>query len=221
MFAYLAKQGEQGAGDVKSFVAVSVPMAVFHPLSDPFKFLMKSKAALEVGSMIMGSSSPATMGSIFGDLGTPMDKLFYNGKNMEDGTIRALFHQAQEEMSPGQFKQLLGMVGTERFTSLDGQVDYTGSLDRVTTPTCFLVGTVDNMATAGAVQYAYRQVSSADKQFRLFGRVNGQQNDYGHDDIIVGEHAEREVYPVIRQWLNKYRKSTEETDLMLQPAKGQ
>ena len=138
-------------------------------------------------------------------------------RSIDPDVLKALFYLVEEEISPSQLKQLLGMVRTERFTSLDGKIDYTGSLSKVTTPTYFMVGTVDNMATVGAVQYAYRQVSSADKKFSLFGRVNSQQNDYGHDDIIIGKHARQEVYPTIVQWLEGHRYNPNQEKLMILP----
>ena len=131
--------------------------------------------------------------------------------------LRELFHVAQEEISPSQLQQLLDMVRTERFHSLDGSVDYTATLESVTTPVCFLVGTVDNLATPGAVRYAYRTMVGTDREFHLFGRVNAHQNDYGHDDIVIGAHARQEVYPVVLKWLRSHPRTPHETPLMLQP----
>ncbi|MBN2377383.1 MAG: alpha/beta fold hydrolase [Sedimentisphaerales bacterium] len=219
MFAYL--EDRESANGVRSFVAVSAPMAIFHPLNEPFAFLLESAQTIEIGSAIVGTSAPAGLGAIFGDLGTPTDKLFYNGRNIDGGVMRLLQSQASEEMGPSQFKQLMNMVRTERFMSLDKSVDYTAGLRNVTTPTYLLVGTVDNMATPGAVQFAYRQIKSSNKQFKMFGRVNSQVEDYGHDDIIIGKKAREEVYPTILQWLSRFRTSPEQTDLMLQPMQSE
>jgi len=218
MCAYLGSTSPEEAG-VNSFVGVGVPMVVFAPLSNPMQFLLDSQAALGIGSRIMGSSSPATLGVIFGDLGTPMDKLFYNTDNINEGVLRLLFLQAEEEISPSQFKQLINMVRTERFQSLDEKVDYASGLAQITTPTCFIAGTVDNMATTGAVRYAYRQIASEDKQFDLFGRVNSDRNDYGHNDLVIGKYAGKEVYPVIRKWLDQHPSHENIGPLMLQPKK--
>ena len=89
----------------------------------------------------------------------------------------------------------------------------------VSTPTFFLAGQLDNMANVDAVKFAYRQVSSQDKDYRLFARINNKQADYGHDDIIIGKHAREEVYPEILNWLKTHRRSekTLSTPLPLQP----
>ena len=218
MFGYLGTQKQEAARQIKSFVAATVPMTVFHPLNDPFRLLLDAKVAVEVGSAVLGSSAPAGLGSIFGDLDTPTDRLFFNGENVEKETLQLLFQRAQENISPGQLKQLLTMVRTERFQSLKGDLDYTQLLETVTTPTLFLAGAVDNMASPDAVRFAYRQVVSTTKEFHMFGRVNGHQNNYGHDDVIIGENAATEVYPVILDWLNKRSQSPQEqTPMPLQP----
>ncbi|KPK73624.1 MAG: hypothetical protein AMJ79_15010 [Phycisphaerae bacterium SM23_30] len=204
MFAYLGHNPSKKAEQLNSLVAIAAPMVIFHPLNDPFDFLLKQQGALSLGSHILGSSVPATLGAILGDLNTPMDKLFYNSQNVHGATLRLLFQRAEEEMGPSQFKQLLEMVRTERFRSLDKTIDYTEKLREVTTPTLLLAGTVDNMATPGAVRYAWRNLGSEDKDFRLFGRVNSQRNDYGHNDLVIGEHARKEVYPAILEWLKKH-----------------
>jgi len=220
MFAFLEQQNPS-VESIKSFVGIAVPMTVFHPLSDPLKFLLDTEFALKTGSKVIGTSAPATWGAIFGDLNTPMDKLFYNNNNMDNGILRALFYQAEEEMGSKQWHQLMHMVKTERFMSLDQSIDYTAGLAKVTTPTYLLCGTVDNMATVGAVRYTYRQIQSEDKRFRLFGRVNSHKNDYGHNDLVIGVNAKKEVYPTILDWLDEHPCISHEKELMLQPGSHQ
>ncbi len=216
MFAYLEQQA-QHAETVKSFVAIAAPMTVFHPLNKPFKFLLDIEFAIKAGAKVVGTSAPATWGAIFGNLNTPMDKLFYNNKNMEGGILRSLFYRAEEEMGTKQRLQLMHMVKTEQFASLDQSMDYTANLAKVTAPTFLLCGTVDNMATVGAVKYTYRQIQSEDKRFRMFGRVNSHKNDYGHNDLVIGEHAKKEVYPTILDWLDEHPCLPHEMELMLKP----
>lgn len=217
MFGHLG-QNPAAAAKIKSFVAAAVPVVVFHPLSDPMQLLVDAEGAIDVGAKLVGSSAPATWGALVGDLDTPTDKLFFNGQNIEPAIVKALNHQAQEEIAPRQLKQLISMVRTERFTSLDNTIDYVEPLGRIDKPTCFLVGAVDNMATPGAVRFTYRQIASGNKEFHLFGRVNSHRGNYGHDDIIIGRHAKTEVYPVILKWLGRHPRRSDESPLLLQPA---
>jgi len=204
MFGYLGYKPGEKANEINSFVAMAAPMVIFHPLSDPFSFLLEHEEPVKINLTISGNSALATLGMLFGNMDTPMDKLFYNGKNMDELVLRSLFQQANEEMGASQFKQLLEMVRSERFLSLDKTIDYTSLLNEVITPTFLMAGTVDNMATPGSVRYVWRNLGSSDKEFRLFGRVNSHRNNYGHNDLVIGEHVRREVYPEILAWLETH-----------------
>ena len=219
IFAYLSGAPPYQTKQIKSITALAAPMTVFHPLNDPLGFLLEQELALKVGSKIMGSSAPATFGAIFGDFNTPMNKLFYNNDNISEGVLRAMFQKAEEEIAPSQFKQLMNMVRTERFTSLDGRKDYTALLGQITTPAYLLVGTVDNMASTDAVRFLYRQIAGKEKRFGLFGRVSSHHNDYGHNDIVIGKYAQKEVYPTILSWLDGFPAEVMETEFLLQPEK--
>ncbi len=221
MMAFLEQAEPERVKQVKSVVGVSVPMVVFHPLSEPLQFLVDAQPAIGIGSRIVGSSITATWGVIFADFGQPTGKLFYNSDNINSDVLRELYRVAEEEISPGQLDQLIHMIRTERFTSKDGTVDYTQDLVKINTPVYLLVGTVDNLATVGAVRYAFRQVNSPVKQFGLFGRVNSQKRDYGHNDIILGKNARREVYPAILNWLDRFPHKAVEKTLPLQPVERQ
>ena len=226
MFAYLATHAQEAARDVDTFVAVSVPMAMFHPLNKAMQLQVDNAAALKTGNVFVSTSYDAFVAKVLGKLAPPTisETLFLNRDNVDDGVLRLLAQWAQESISPGQLDQLFAMAADENFYSRDRKVNYTALLDRVNTPTFFLAGQLDNMANVDAVKFAYRQVSSQDKDFRLFARINNNQADYGHDDIIIGKHARQEVYPEILNWLQTHRRSQKAlaTPLPLQPvAPGQ
>ena len=73
-------------------------MRVYYPLSDPFRFFVEAESALKVGTKIVGTSAPATLGVLFGNLGTPKDKLFYNHHNMDEIVLRTKYARAEEEI---------------------------------------------------------------------------------------------------------------------------
>lgn len=39
---------------------------------------------------------------------------------------------------------------------------------------------------------------------KVFGKQHGHQEDYGHDDLMMGRHAREEVWPEIKSWLAKH-----------------
>ncbi len=130
--------------------------------------------------------------------------LFFNRANVADNTLRRLNQWGTEDISPGQLAQLIDMLAKGRFTSADGKTDYTADIEKITVPSLFVVGTVDNLATVNSVKMLYNRSGAADKRFLLLGVVNNQRTDYGHDNVVIGRHAMSEVYPAIRRWLDSH-----------------
>lgn len=187
---------------VASFVAVAVPVFVTPPLSKPMEQMAKGRGAFEISNAVVSTNLPAILGQIGGtNLPTPIDVLFYSRANVTDDTIRRLNAFATEDISPGQLAQLIDMVSGGKFTSADGKTDYTDNLERIQTPALFVAGTVDNLATVDAVKTLHNRWGSPQKQFALYGVVNGQSIDYGHDDLVIGKKSRQDVYPDIRRWL--------------------
>lgn len=187
-----------------SFVAVGVPVFVMPPLSAPLEQISSARGAVEISNAIISTNLPALLGQIAGArLAGPMDALFYNRANVTDGVIRRLSAWGTEDISPGQLAQLIDMIVAGEFRSADGKIQYAAALERMKVPALFLAGTVDNLATVGAVKKLYTRWGAAEKKFALLGVINGQRGDYGHDDLIIGRHARSEVFPVIRRWLDR------------------
>ena len=201
MVAYLDTHPQDDR--VASFVGIGTPVFFTPPLNAPLAVLAQARGALEIGNVVLSTSLPALIGLIGGKaLITPQDVLFFNADNMTDATVRLLHSAGTEDVSPGQLAQLMDTVVLGRFTSVDGNTDYTADLEKIKTPALFVVGTVDNMAPTDAVKPLYNRWGSTQKQYRLFGVVNGEKADYGHDDLVLGRNARTEVFPTIRKWLD-------------------
>lgn len=202
LVGHLALAGQEDR--LASFVAVGVPVFVIPPLSAPLKQLSSARGAVEISNAIISTNLPSLLGQIAGaKLSGPIEVLFYNRANVTDDVIRRLAAWGTEDISPGQLGQLIDMVAGGQFRSLDGKVDYTSGLEWMEAPALFVAGTVDNLATVGAVKELHARWGAGEKAFALFGAVNGQGSDYGHDDLIIGRQARREVYPAIRRWLDQ------------------
>ena len=63
------------------------------------------------------------------------------------------------------------------------------------------VGSMDRMVGANAVRTVFETISSKDKRFKVFGREHGDLADYGHGDLLVGNMAEKDVFPEVEAWL--------------------
>lgn len=89
--------------------------------------------------------------------------------------------------------------GTMR--SRDGSRVYSRRLADVRLPLLVLAAARDLQRPAEAVHDAYEAFGSSDKTFVRAGVESGFSVDFGHDDLLAGLAAPREIFPRIRDWL--------------------
>ncbi len=199
MFAYLQTEKPE---NIRAFVAIAAPMIMFEPLNDILKETLENRNLLKAVAILLGTKVPS---QVIGGLGprvdVPLYTLFYNGDNMHPGTLMNLKSKVIENIAPGVHDQMMRFLQTGEFTSADGSFSYTKELPRVKVSTLFIAGQLDNMAPPDVVRYAYEKVSSKHKTYRLFCTANGCRANYGHNDLVLGEYAEIEVFPYIYLWL--------------------
>jgi len=79
---------------------------------------------------------------------------------------------------------------------------YLRNLDQCPIPMLFIAGSKDLMAPPEAVEAAARSGAAGERIYRMFGKAEGNPEDYGHIDMIVGKRAHLDVYPLILEWLS-------------------
>jgi len=195
ILGYLERFGDE---KIHGVVALAPSMVIPQPPNN----IMRDMKFFRLAMATINNRFQALAGVVtLGQIKSPVDILFYNAENVELPTLTALFLNASENVSPPTIDQLLKMVETGELVSADGKFNYSKSLDKIKVPILLIAGKVDNMASPEAVRYVYRAVSSTDKQIRVFGLANGDSIDYGHDDLVIGKRAKKEVFPVIRRWI--------------------
>jgi pimeloyl-ACP methyl ester carboxylesterase len=183
-------------------VAIAVPMIYFEPLNDVMKETLQNKNLLKAVASTIGTKVPAqVVGSLGPRVDVPIYTLFYNYDNIHQITLMKLKSKVVENIAPGVHDQMMRFMQTGEFTSADGKFSYTKELGRVKVSTLFIAGQLDYMAPPDVVRYAYEHVSSKHKTYRLFCTANGCRVNYGHDDLVLGNYAEIEVFPYIYLWM--------------------
>lgn len=61
-----------------------------------------------------------------------------------------------------------------------------------------------SIAGAGDILCPPETVARFGTETHAFARAHGHQADYGHLDLVMGLHAEREVWPLVNEWLLKH-----------------
>ncbi len=129
-----------------------------------------------------------------------LSQLAINTRNIDPRIIQQLMTNIIEDVSPGVFAQFIDWARTDRFTSADGKVDYRAGLARAQQPALFLAGARDRLAPAASVRAGF-ELWGGPKELYLAGLAEGLKADYGHSDLIFGQHAPEEIFPRVRDWL--------------------
>jgi len=78
---------------------------------------------------------------------------------------------------------------------------YQQRLNEITVPLYCLAGADDFWCPPRVIEQVPEIVAGEKKRYRLFSKANGDADDYGHGDFIVGRKAPEEVFPTIGDWL--------------------
>lgn len=113
--------------------------------------------------------------------------------------LRRLFANLPADISRGVANQLMEWV-SEPERTLVGLEDH--SLRGVQVPLLLIAGSLDPLAPPPAVEHVAQRVGSTDVTFKVMGRAHGSAVEYGHGDLIIGDHAPDEVFPLVGDWLS-------------------
>ena len=84
----------------------------------------------------------------------------------------------------------------------EGQLPAASALPALQVPLRVIAGRADRVAPVDRVVPYYDLAGSAEKDYILAGRANGFASDYGHLDLVLGDHAAEEIYPRIVEWFS-------------------
>ena len=105
----------------------------------------------------------------------------------------------------GVLRQLEDWAMNDAFRSEDLQVDYRKAVASLAAPLLVVGGSVDELVPEPATKayFDLARGSPYPRTLALFGRQHGQINEYGHGDLVVGQRAHLEVYPVVADFLER------------------
>ena len=82
----------------------------------------------------------------------------------------------------------------------DGSIDLRADMAKITTPVMVVAGRLDRVAYTPAVKDGYRALGGP-REWLLVTRANGARAEYGHMDLVIGEHAADEVWAKVLAFL--------------------
>lgn len=131
-------------------------------------------------------------------------RVVYNPENIDGATQRRAMVNLICNFARNELLQYSDWLLNDVFRSLDQRRDYQAELGRVSVPTLFLAGARDVLAPPDAVKAAFEAVGSPDKRFVICSRAQKLSANYGHFDMLLGDAAEREIYPMVAEWLETH-----------------
>lgn len=85
----------------------------------------------------------------------------------------------------------------------DAERDWWAGLAEVKVPVMAVTAVGDTQDPAWACRKLFEQFGSSVSEFLCLGKKNGFSGDFGHVEMLVSKEAQREVWPLIEQWLRK------------------
>lgn len=132
------------------------------------------------------------------------------GEHYSTARLRRVLANALSDVPTGVSMQFVRWIREGRFDSDDRAHDYLAGLANIAVPTLVIAGSRDRLALPDAVTEAARRIP-APVAVRVVGKGSGAIHHYDHLDLILGERALDEVFPLVQRWLD----AAEPTDAAL------
>jgi pimeloyl-ACP methyl ester carboxylesterase len=133
----------------------------------------------------------------------PVERAILSLENTNLDTRKAFLSVGVDDVPTALIAQFVGWVKRDRFDSADQSIDYLTALRQVKTPVLVIAGKIDGLAPPWVVRPAYDMLGSPEKQWLVLGEANGQSADYNHMDMLLGEHAATDVFPLVASYLGR------------------
>jgi pimeloyl-ACP methyl ester carboxylesterase len=181
-------------------------------LGSPGRFRLAGRSAWIARNLVSPFMRHTMSGSVEGlaHLLSPLggkveleERLVCNPEDISSATWRKFLAVGAGNVAPSSSHQLLDWVEKDRFASVDGNTDYAAQMAGVHVPVMVVAGKVDRIADAFMVKSAYRNLGGP-KDFLMAGVENGFHADYGHLDLVVGDHVAEDLWPRIADFLDRY-----------------
>ena len=131
----------------------------------------------------------------------PLGQTVYKRENMSLEVIKTAGVNLVSDQPSTLLLQFANWVKFDDIFSSEGY-SFRANYNKITVPFLFLTAKSDYFAPYECVRPVYEAISSKHKKHVHFSEKTGT-TDYGHGDIVLGESAPLEVYPIIEQWLKE------------------
>ncbi len=201
---------------VRAGILVGSPIVFNQPSLIAMALLYRATALQRLP--FIPTSVLANMLSVLGMvLDSPLTYHFWNYRNMEHKNKILYLKDGIDNISQGVMRDFAEYILKGDFSSSDGKINYRENLYLMKTALLIITGAADPLATPQSAEAIYDNISSTDKEMRIFGtkglmKRGGQsikmkdRVDYGHVDLTLGINSKEDIWPYMLNWLRKRAK---------------
>jgi UDP-N-acetylmuramate: L-alanyl-gamma-D-glutamyl-meso-diaminopimelate ligase len=195
-YAWLGKRGDHG---LAGLVAVSAPLLLGQ--SRTVRILRPFVWAMTWTRVVAFRPSARFFSPFMGWPPGLLSRVSISKGGMRGPVLRRCMVNLVENSTAALLRQFLQWSRAGSFAPQGGEDDYLANLEKIEEPVLIMAADGDKLASPGSVTPAYQRVRSADKQLRIFGGDRGDDCEFGHGDILLGENVREVVFPEIIDWL--------------------
>lgn len=129
---------------------------------------------------------------------------YMNPEQVNDATIKKGVNEVVEGVSYGEIIQFVDWVLNDRWTDTEQSIDYARGAIDLSVPILMIGGAEDRMTPSHHLKWGFKSMDASDKKFVIAGKDNGFEHDYAHVDLVMGDNARAEIFPLILDWLEKH-----------------
>ncbi|WP_163868220.1 alpha/beta fold hydrolase [Myxococcus eversor] len=201
LVGYGLAQGPEGA-KLAGLLTLGAPV---HFKSEPFlRTLISLGVRAAWPARFRQEWMSASLAPFLGYVTLPLSDLVVNPQHIPPRIQRQVYANMMSSMSRKVLLQFQDWIEHDAFRSFDRTRDWRAGISRLQLPILVMGGSADRLATAENVESQFALVTAEDRTLHVFGKDRGDALDYGHGDLVFGSGAPKEVYPIIREWLEKH-----------------
>lgn len=200
MYGYLETETQN---EIAGFIPIGSMMVISQPLSPHLETIANQKPLMAASLLINTTVASQLRNFTLGTVKNPIEDLLIKRENMYNDVIFRFFRVAIDDTSPGVVSQFSDSIKEGNIISSDTSYNYTDNMYLIRVPILVMGGGADGFVTEKSLRDSFEAVSSKDKHIVIFSRSYGYSTDYGHCDLVLGKNSEKEVYPVILNWLDE------------------
>ncbi len=191
-------QAERGDDFLAAVVVVGSPIDFTHP--DPMVGMARV-------ALVLGTAPRRLPGPMVGDTAAalggagPVTDMIWAPDSMDKLNERRMMARVVGNFSSRELAHLKRMLAAGALVSEDGETNYNAALSTFSRPLLVIAGRGDQVAPPDRVRPWLDLVDSETAEFVVAGRANGFSFDHGHADLLLGDTAPEEIYPLISDFL--------------------